>query len=437
MNAASNDTSPAGAPLTAPHARRVRGWWFAAPVMFAIILLAAFGWLASYIALPALAVLATLMAVEIRSASRGMIIDAAPRLVPAAADPTAALAALVNALPEPALLVDRASTVIAGNVPAAAAFGRIRSGEPISFTVRNPQILEAIRAAAGGQTQRFEINERFPVERALEAHVAPVIFAHELPEFFLLSFRDLTQERRLAQMRTDFVANASHELRTPLASLLGFIDTLRGSARDDTKARERFLKIMAEQARRMSRLIDDLMSLSRIELSLHLLPQSRVDLAGVVAQVCDTLAPLAEERGVTLKLKREAAEAFVLGDRDELIRVFENLVENALKYGASGKRVDVTLSAAAGEAAVSVRDFGPGIAPEHLPRLTERFYRVDVEKSRGQGGTGLGLALVKHILARHRGTLSIDSELGKGAIFTARIPLDDSGIHKKEVDAVT
>jgi two-component system phosphate regulon sensor histidine kinase PhoR len=431
MNAAP-EKAPESAPRAAPPARRVRGWWLAALAMLAIILLAAFGWLPSYVALPAIVAVATLMAVEIRFATRGMAIDAAPRLVTAAADPTAGLAALINALPEPALLVDRASTVIAGNVPAAAAFGRIRTGEPISLTVRNPQIIEAISAAAGGRTQRFEINERFPAERALEAHVAPVVFAHELPELFLLSFRDLTQERRLAQMRTDFVANASHELRTPLASLLGFIDTLQGPARDDAKAREKFLKIMGEQARRMSRLIDDLMSLSRIELSLHLQPRTRVDLAGIVAQVCDTMTSLADERGVALKLKRETAEAFVFGDRDELIRVFENLVENALKYGAPGKRVEVTLSAAAGEAAVSVRDFGPGIAPEHLPRLTERFYRVDVETSRAQGGTGLGLALAKHILARHRGTLAIESELGKGAIFTARIPLADSGIPKME-----
>jgi two-component system phosphate regulon sensor histidine kinase PhoR len=431
MNAAS-EKAPESAPRAASQARRVRGWWLAALAMLAIILLAAFGWLPSYIALPAIAAVATFMAVEMRSASRGMAIDAAPRLVPAAVDPAAGLAALINALSEPALLVDRASTVIAGNVPAAAAFGRIRTGEPISLTVRNPQIIEAIRAAAGGRTQRFEINERFPAERALEAHVAPIVFAHELPELFLLSFRDLTHERRLAQMRTDFVANASHELRTPLASLLGFIDTLQGPAREDAKAREKFLKIMGEQGRRMSRLIDDLMSLSRIELSLHLQPRTRVDLAGIVAQVCDTMTPLAEERGVALTLKREVAEAFVLGDRDELIRVFENLVENALKYGAPGKRVEVTLSAAAGEAAVSVRDFGPGIAPEHLPRLTERFYRVDVETSRAQGGTGLGLSLAKHILARHRGTLAIESEPGKGAIFTARIPLAESGIPKTE-----
>jgi two-component system phosphate regulon sensor histidine kinase PhoR len=431
MNAAP-EKPPESTMRASPRAKRVRGWWLAALALFAILLLAAFGWLPSYIALPAIVAVATLMAIEIRFASRGMTIDAAPRLVPAAADPTAGLVALINALPEPALLVDRTSTLIAGNVPAAAVFGRIRAGEPISFTVRNPQIIEAIRAAASGRTERFEINERFPAERALEAHVAPIVFAHELPELFLLSFRDLTQEQRLAQMRTDFVANASHELRTPLASLLGFIDTLQGSARNDEKAREKFLKIMGEQAHRMSRLINDLMSLSRIELGLHLQPQTRVDLARIIAQVCDTMGSLAKERGVALTLKREAQEAFVLGDRDELIRVFENLVENALKYGASGKRVEVTLSAAAGEAAVSVRDFGPGIAPEHLPRLTERFYRVDVEQSRAQGGTGLGLSLVKHILARHRGALTIESEPGKGAIFTARIPLADSGIAKTE-----
>ncbi len=431
MNAAP-EKPPESTMRASPRAKRVREWWLAALALFAILLLAAFGWLPSYIALPAIVAVATLMAIEIRFASRGMTIDAAPRLVPVAADPTAALVTLINALPEPALLVDRTSTLIAGNVPAAAVFGRIRAGEPISFTVRNPQIIEAIRAAASGRTERFEINEHFPAERALEAHVAPIVFAHELPELFLLSFRDLTQEQRLAQMRTDFVANASHELRTPLASLLGFIDTLQGSARNDEKAREKFLKIMGEQAHRMSRLINDLMSLSRIELGLHLQPQTRVDLARIIAQVCDTMGSLAKERGVALTLKREAQEVFVLGDRDELIRVFENLVENALKYGASGKRVEVTLSAAAGEAAVSVRDFGPGIAPEHLPRLTERFYRVDVEQSRGQGGTGLGLSLVKHILARHRGTLTIESEPGKGAIFTARIPLADSGIAKTE-----
>jgi two-component system phosphate regulon sensor histidine kinase PhoR len=229
-------------------------------------------------------------------------------------------------------------------------------------------------------------------------------------------------------MRADFVANASHELRTPLASLSGFIETLQGSARDDAQARQRFLGIMKAQANRMARLIDDLLSLSRIELKAHLQPATPVDLVGIVRQVADSLQTLARDRGVEIKIEKPEKPLAVRGDRDELIRVFENLVENALKYGAPGKRVDISLARKVGsggeeEATVSVRDYGPGIADEHIPRLTERFYRVDVAESRAQGGTGLGLALVKHIVARHRGRLVINSVLGKGATFTIRLPL--------------
>jgi two-component system phosphate regulon sensor histidine kinase PhoR len=229
-------------------------------------------------------------------------------------------------------------------------------------------------------------------------------------------------------MRADFVANAGHELKTPLSTLLGFIETLRGPARDDAAARERFLGILYEQAGRMARLVDDLLSLSRIEQKVHIHPDTTTDLVMIVNEVTDGLAPLARERDVEIRINGEADSLDVLGDRDELIRVFENLIENALKYGASGKRVDITLTRepAAGEprdAMVAVRDYGPGIAPEHLPRLTERFYRVDIAESRAQGGTGLGLALVKHILNRHRGRLMIDSTLGSGATFTARLPL--------------
>jgi two-component system phosphate regulon sensor histidine kinase PhoR len=228
-------------------------------------------------------------------------------------------------------------------------------------------------------------------------------------------------------MRADFVANASHELRTPLAALSGFIETLQGSARDDTKARERFLAIMREQARRMARLIDDLLSLSRIELNAHRRPDAPVDLIPIVRQVVDGLQTLARDRGVAIEVEADDA-LMVLGDRDELVRLFENLVENALKYGAPGKRVDIKLTRGAtadgqDEAVVSIRDYGPGIAPEHLPRLTERFYRVDVRESRAQGGTGLGLALVKHILNRHRGRLSIESAPGAGATFVVHLSI--------------
>jgi len=230
-------------------------------------------------------------------------------------------------------------------------------------------------------------------------------------------------------MRADFVANASHELRTPLASLLGFVETLQGPARDDAHARARFLAIMAEQARRMARLVDDLLSLSRIEQNLHLRPDTPVDLALVVRHVADTLAPLAHETGVTLAV-RASGPVVVPGDRDELVRVAENLIENAIKYGSpppeSGAAptcvdVDVAVQHRAGR--LSVRDYGPGIAPEHLPRLTERFYRIDAGQSRAKGGTGLGLAIVKHIVARHRGRLQIESDVGQGVMIAVTIPL--------------
>ena len=245
--------------------------------------------------------------------------------------------------------------------------------------------------------------------------------------FVVIVLRDVTQQHRIEQMRVDFVANASHELRTPLASLLGFIDTLQGPARNDAMARERFLAIMRAQADRMSRLVDDLLSLSRIELTAHLKPDTPVDVGLIIAHVADTLAPLAKERDVELRLQRSPEQLRVLGERDELIRVFENLVGNAIKYGASGGRVDIAAFAVAGsrgrsgEAVITIRDFGPGIPAEHLPRLTERFYRVDANQSRDKGGTGLGLAIVKHILARHRGRLIIESAPGQGALFMVRL----------------
>jgi two-component system phosphate regulon sensor histidine kinase PhoR len=403
--------------------RFVRGRWLAAIGLIATLAAAAGGWLPGIVTLPAAAIFATLIAVGFRPGAAAVSHARTQNLTAEAGGSGAQLAALVQAMPEPALLVDGRNRLIAGNVAAAALFGRLRTNEAISLTTRNPQILEALARAASGEPQALEIEERVPVERFLQMHVTPVVFGFERPNLFLLAFRDLTQERRIERMRADFVANASHELRTPLASLSGFIETLQGPARDDPAARDKFLGIMGEQARRMARLIDDLMSLSRIELSLHLQPQTVIDLGGVVDTACDLLTPLAKEQGVAIEITKEVPEADVRGDRDELLRVIENLIENALKYGASGKRVEVTLRSEDGEAMVSVRDFGPGIAPEHLPRLTERFYRVDAERSRAQGGTGLGLALVKHILARHRGRLTVESAVGEGAIFTVRIPL--------------
>ena len=349
--------------------------------------------------------------------------------IPFAVDPQ--LAAVIGALPEPALLIDRRGSILVGNEATVRSIGPVRRGEPLSFTVRAPEIIEAVRAAADGKARRVEFNERAPVERAFEVYVTPILFGGAVDmrnaDAFLLTFHDLTAQRRVDRMRADFVANASHELRTPLASLSGFIETLQGPAKNDVEARERFLGIMVDQARRMSRLIDDLLSLSRIELNEHLRPQAVVDLVAIVGVVCDTLAPLAKERGVELVVTGREQPLLVQGERDELTRLFENLIENALKYGGGGKRVEVVLAREGAEAVATVRDFGPGIAPEHLPRLTERFYRVDAQHSRAEGGTGLGLAIVKHILSRHRGRLAIESELGKGASFMAHIPLSTPG----------
>jgi two-component system phosphate regulon sensor histidine kinase PhoR len=266
--------------------------------------------------------------------------------------------------------------------------------------------------------------ERVPVERLFDVYIAPIDLAG-LPPMVMLTLRDLSEIRRVERMRVDFVANVSHELRTPLTSVLGFVETLQGPARNDPVARDRFLTIMGEQARRMSRLVDDLLSLSRIEQSSHLQPTSIVDLAAIAGHVVDTLAPTVTESETEIVLDAEEP-VLVRGDRDELVRVAENLIENAIKYGASDKPVKVTVAKRGGDGVLMVRDHGPGIAPEHLPRLTERFYRVDAGESRAKGGTGLGLAIVKHILARHRGRLTIDSGPGQGATFSAILPLGNA-----------
>ncbi len=338
---------------------------------------------------------------------------------------------VISGVPDPMIVLERSGNVLASNAPARALASALTRGAPLSFALRVPGVLDAVRRAVKtGEPQREEFMLRVPTDRWMDAVVIPVALAEGLVgrrDLVIVTLHDMTPLRRMEEMRADFVANASHELRTPLASLSGFIDTLHGPARDDPAARERFLVIMKQQATRMARLIEDLLSLSRIELKAHVQPTQTADLAGIVRQVSDALQPIARERGVEISLDLPAEPIMVRADRDELIRVFDNLIENALKYGASGKRVNVTLqreptAGEHGEVVVAVRDYGPGIALEHLPRLTERFYRVDVAESRAQGGTGLGLALVKHILNRHRGRLSIESQPGHGATFFARLP---------------
>jgi two-component system phosphate regulon sensor histidine kinase PhoR len=345
------------------------------------------------------------------------------------------LDAVVSGMPDPVTVLDQDGRVIAFNAQASALAPALRRGEPASIALRMPELVEAVRAAnQTGKPQRIEFSARLPAPRWSEAFVAPIALGGHGPGragVVVVTVHDLTPIRRADGMRADFVANVSHELRTPLAALTGFIDTLQGPARDDPAARDRFLGIMQAQAWRMARLIDDLLSLSRIELRAHQRPDTPVDLHAIVRQVSDGLQTLARDRDVTVDIKAPGAPLLVLGDRDELTRLFENLIENGLKYGASGKRVDIALTSIGampgkGEAVVSVRDYGPGISAEHLPRLTERFYRVDVGESRAQGGTGLGLALVKHILNRHQGRLTIDSKEGEGATFTVRLPQTSS-----------
>jgi two-component system phosphate regulon sensor histidine kinase PhoR len=326
-------------------------------------------------------------------------------------------------LDTPVFILDRNASVLFENGAAERAFGALPVGSHISGRLRSPGLLDVIRETiANGQPNQIEHSERLPSERVFIVRIAPA----NVPEgsgapFYILSFRDVSELRRIDRMRSDFVANASHELRTPLASLRGFIETMQGPARNDPKAQERFLAIMLDQANRMSRLVDDLMSLSRLELRANIAPDQKVDLVPLIGHVRDALLPLASELEVQINLHMPEGKVEVPGDRDELVQVFQNLVENACKYGQEGKVVDVWLRNEAGNPVeVSVIDRGPGIPAEHVPRLTERFYRVSVADSRSKKGTGLGLAIVKHILTRHRARLLVRSELDKGTDFTVR-----------------
>ncbi|TCL75490.1 phosphate regulon sensor histidine kinase PhoR [Rhizobium sp. BK251] len=335
------------------------------------------------------------------------------------------VSAVLGALDVAVLVLGRDASVLFQNRAAEKAFGAMTIGAHISARLRSPGILDMVRETiATNAPNQIEHSERLPSERVYIVRIAPI----EVPDagasvekLFLLSFRDISEVRRIDRMRSDFVANASHELRTPLASLRGFIETIQGPARNDPKAQERFLGIMLDQTTRMSRLVDDLLSLSRLELKSHIAPDETVDLVPLLGHVRDSLLPLANDLDVAINLHVPEGTVEVAGDRDELVQVFENLMENACKYGQEGKVVDVWLRNGPGQPVeVTVSDKGPGIPAEHVPRLTERFYRVSVEDSRSKKGTGLGLAIVKHILTRHRARLIVKSEIGKGTDFTVR-----------------
>ncbi|WP_454289596.1 phosphate regulon sensor histidine kinase PhoR [Rhizobium arsenicireducens] len=332
------------------------------------------------------------------------------------------VAAVLNAIDLPVFVLGRDAALRDQNPAAEKAFGALEPGLHISARFRSPGVLDMVRETiATDEPNQIEHSERLPSERVYIVRSSPLHIEGAKEDLFLLSFKDISELRRIDRMRSDFVANASHELRTPLASLRGFIETMQGPARGDPKAQERFLTIMLEQANRMSRLVDDLLSLSRLELKAHLAPDQMVDLVPVIGHVRDSLAPLAAELDVEIRLHMPQEKVEVLGDRDELVQVFENLIENACKYGQEGKTVDVHVrNPGGGSVEVSVIDHGPGIPSEHVPRLTERFYRVSVTDSRSKKGTGLGLAIVKHILTRHRARLIVKSEIDQGTEFTVR-----------------
>ncbi len=332
---------------------------------------------------------------------------------------------LAAAVADPLIIFDRNTTVVHANAAAFVAFGGMSPGLSLPLKFRAPEMQALLDSVVSGKVASDELDylEKLPVERVYRVSASSVGHGTDL---FVLVFKDQSEARRIDRMRADFIANASHELRTPLASISGFIETLRGPARNDPAAREQFLQIMQNQTSRMARLIDDLLSLSRLEMKPYLKPGTRVDLRQTLESVIDSLSPLARDSNLVVERDFAEGELAVPGDRDELFQVFENLLENACKYGQSGGRVAVSV-APGGNAAeptidVTIRDFGPGIAEEHIPRITERFYRVDVETSRAQKGTGLGLSIVKHILTRHHARMSIRSELGKGAAFTVHLP---------------
>jgi two-component system phosphate regulon sensor histidine kinase PhoR len=366
----------------------------------------------------------------------------------------AAAQVILELLPEPVILVRGAdgepAEIAYGNQAAREVFRLELAGAPLGAALRRPEVLETLEHALATSTRAEVAFETIGVQRRFwRAFARPLAVEAGGLRQLVVVLRDETDARRTERMRADFLANASHELRTPLAALAGFVETLRTHAKDDPEARDKFLGIMAQQAARMARLVDDLLSLSRIELNEHIAPSGKVDLARTVQDVSDAIRPLTEERGVAVIIDPGDDVGSVIGDRDQLVQVIQNLVDNAVKYTPRGGQVRVALrmapsveiarapsrtgvglsllspDASDGQAYVVLRvtDQGPGIARQHLPRLSERFYRVEGQRS---GGTGLGLAIVKHVVNRHRGGLAVESAEGEGSTFSVYLPIAGS-----------
>lgn len=341
------------------------------------------------------------------------------------------LSSLITVLPMPVVIVGPNERVAEVNEAAIRLFGSDGRGMHYITVFRQPAILDAIeqtvRDGTVRQTRYLGTEGRKDTYWQVTVGAVPM----QVGRGVVLSFEDMTAVEESSQIRRDFVANVSHELRTPLTALLGFVETLKGAARDDPEARNRFLGIMEKEAGRMARLVDDLLWLSRVEQEERVRPRDMVDLSAILDRVVAALTPVADKAGVRLVVERPENLPEIPGDNRQLQQIITNLIENAVKYGGNDKQVEIGLSGPAEEPSlrtsgvrISVTDHGEGIAPHHIPRLTERFYRVDNHRSREMGGTGLGLAIVKHMVNRHRGRLRIDSELGVGSRFTVILPLE-------------
>lgn len=346
-------------------------------------------------------------------------------------NPAGSGTALLNTIPTPVLLLDARRRIVAFNGAAAGLFGSALTGRDIVLTLRQPEVLDAISGVLRGDAAReCDLVMQGQVRATYRLSVAWLqdkAFPDARVTVCLFDITDVTDAH---EMRSDFVANVSHELRSPLTAISGFIETLRGAARNDGEAADRFLALMDTETRRMTRLIADLLSLSKVQARQRLRPTGRVDIEKLLQRSIATLRGRADMTLDAIAIDASADDPLVPGDEDELLQVFLNLIENAVKYSGSDQPVRITLRAVphmagiAGPAlAIAVEDHGEGIAARHLGRLTERFYRVDTHRSRDQGGTGLGLAIVKHIINRHRGRLLITSEVGKGSTFTVVLPV--------------
>jgi two-component system phosphate regulon sensor histidine kinase PhoR len=353
--------------------------------------------------------------------------DAEPLPAPRETDTGDFIHEVLDTIVEPVMLV-RHGVVTFANRAARTLLGQHIPGEDVRVAIRHPAAMERLAAvpvtgeSAGEGDRPVELvglgtpDQRWEMRTGMTSDGVRIV--HLI---------DQTGNYAAERMRVDFVANASHELRTPLASILGFVETLSDGAGDEPALRARFLKVMFDEARRMQRLVEDLISLSRIESEKYRLPPVAIDLADLIAHVCDEIADAGSPRAKDVVIDVAGGAPDVIGDRAQLSQLVHNLVGNAMKYGREGTPVTIGLSTdRSGMVRLAITDEGEGIAPEHIPRLTERFYRVDAGRSRSLGGTGLGLAIVKHIAERHRGRLDIASRQGVGTTVSITLPPADS-----------